>query len=266
MRFGRKIIFPFSLLLVAGLLAGSTRGSSLLARQGWGIVSVEIMIVFLALAYWGFEQHRVSPREVAMTATLGAVAAAGRVLFAPLPNVQPTTFMVIVSGFVFGPRAGFMVGSTAALVSNFFLGQGPWTPWQMIAWGLAGASAGIMSAVFPRLATPGMVGFSFLWGYLFGWLMNLWFWTAFVSPPNWPSFAAICAASFWFDTLHAVSNAALYLLLGPGLVRILRRFRRKLEIVRVSSPDKPVAKAPAGSWQSGENFSPSGRSSAAGSE
>lgn len=237
---GRKIIFPLVLLLIAGLLAGSTRENSLLARQGWGLLAVEIVVIVLVLAYWDFEQRRVTSREVAVVATLAAVAAAGRILFAPLPNVQPTTFMVIISGLIFGPRAGFMVGSTAALVSNFFLGQGPWTPWQMFAWGLAGSSAGVVAAAFPRVATLVMAGFSFLWGYFFGWLMNFWFWAAFISPLTWQSLVVTYAASFWFDTLHAVSNAILYLLLGPSFVKILRRFRRKLEIVYLASQDTPA--------------------------
>jgi hypothetical protein len=65
----------------------------------------------------------------------------GRIPFAALPGVQPTSFLVMVSGLVFGPQAGFMIGAMAALASNFFLGQGPWTPWQMLGWGLMGMSA-----------------------------------------------------------------------------------------------------------------------------
>ncbi len=65
-------------------------------------------------------------------------------LFASLPNVKPVTFIVLVSGVALGPGPGFMVGATSALVSNLFFGQGPWTPWQMLAWGLVGAVGGLL--------------------------------------------------------------------------------------------------------------------------
>ncbi|MCL5057127.1 MAG: ECF transporter S component [Actinobacteria bacterium] len=228
---GQKIALPALLIIVAGLLLAGVDQDNIVARQGWGMLSAEIMLAALAFFYWGFEQGRATSREIALIAVLSAAAAAGRVPFAVLPNVQPTTFMVIVAGSVFGPRAGFMVGSTAALVSNLFLGQGPWTPWQMLAWGLAGVSAGLIKLVFPGMGSRGMAAFSFIWGYLFGGIMNIWHWTAFIQPLNWQSFAAVYAASFWFDTFHALGNAFFYLLFGPSFTKILRRFRRKLKIV-----------------------------------
>jgi len=226
----RKNLFPLFLIIVLGLLFAGIKQDNFIARQGWGLLSAEIMLAALAFFYWGFEQGKASSREIALIAVLGAVAAIGRIPFAALPNVQPTTFMVIVCGFVFGPRAGFMVGSTAALVSNFFLGQGPWTPWQMFTWGLAGASAGLIKIVYPNIGTSGMSVFNFVWGYFFGWIMNLWFWTAFIQPLNWQSFVATYASSFWFDTFHAAGNAAFYLLFGASFTIILKRFRRKLKI------------------------------------
>ncbi|MDN5344639.1 MAG: energy-coupling factor transport system substrate-specific component, partial [Clostridia bacterium] len=155
----RKILFPLALALILGLLLASVKFNALLWGQGWGLLASVIIIMALGLLYWGFEQGRVSTREVAVIAMLGTIAAVGRVPFAGLPNIQPTTFMVIISGFVFGSRAGFMVGSTAALVSNFFLGQGPWTPWQMFAWGLAGTTAGAMKFILPHAGVKAMTAF-----------------------------------------------------------------------------------------------------------
>lgn len=232
----RNLAVPFCLLLFLGLaIAGSIPGAGLLARrQGWGLLSAEILFVLLIIFFWSFEKGRLSSREVALVAVLGAVAAAGRIPFAALPNVQPTTFLVIASGFALGPRAGFMVGSTAALVSNFFLGQGPWTPWQMFAWGLAGSSAGVLKIVFPNAGSKSVAAFNFLWGYLFGWVMNLWFWAAFTQPPGWKTFLAACAASFWFDTLHALGNVLFHEVFGSGLLKILRRTQRKLTVEEIA--------------------------------
>ncbi len=232
---GKQTIFPCGLLVILLLLLGSTRGDNIIARQGWGMLALEIVIITIALLYWDFEQGRASSREVAVIAILGTIAAVARIPFAALPGVQPTTFIVIISGFVFGCRAGFMIGSTAALVSNFFLGQGPWLPWQMFAWGLAGVSAGVVNITFSHTGSKGLALFCFLWGYLFGWIMNFWSWLAFVHPLTWKTFVAYGVASFWFDTFHALANAVFYLCLGPSFMKILKRFRRKLEVFTIDT-------------------------------
>jgi len=226
--FLRKAVFSLFLLLITALLLGSALGNNFPAGQSWGLFSAGMVVIALTVVYWFFERCRVSSREIAVIAVLATIAAVGRIPFAALPGIQPTTFTIIVSGFVFGPRAGFMVGSTAALVSNFFLGQGPWTPWQMFAWGLAGTSAGIIKVILPRIGRRGMTVFSFCWGYLFGWIMNLWFWTSFIHPLSWQSLVATYATSFWFDTLHAAGNGAFYLFFGDSLVKMLKRYRRRL--------------------------------------
>lgn len=215
------------LATVALLALCAWKGGSLVTAN-WGLFSALILAVALVFFYLRFEGSAASSREIGIIAVLAVVAAIARLVFAAIPNIQATTFVVIVSGFVFGPRAGFMVGSTAALISNFFLGQGPWTPCQMFAWGLAGVTSGWLAALKPRLGSPGMVLFSFVWGYLFGWLMNLWFWAAFVRPLNRESFLVTYAASFPFDTFHALSNAGFYLFFGPRVIKVLSRFQKKL--------------------------------------
>src|SRR6266536_4929959 len=77
-------------------------------------------------------------KTLALVATLAAAAAGGRILFAAIPGVQPVTVIAVAAGVALGARAGFGVGALAALASNFFLGQGPWTPWQMLGWGACG--------------------------------------------------------------------------------------------------------------------------------
>src|SRR5204862_1141691 len=92
----------------------------------------------LVAGFAWYERTHPSSRVLALVATLAALAALGRIAFAPLPNVKPTTDIVLIAGFVLGGAPGFVVGATAALASNLVFGQGPWTPWQMVAWGLAG--------------------------------------------------------------------------------------------------------------------------------
>ena len=74
-------------------------------------------------------------RQIMPTLVLAALAAAGRILFGPIPDFKPVSAIAIIAGATLGRRNGFMVGALAALTSNFFFGQGMWTPWQMYAWG-----------------------------------------------------------------------------------------------------------------------------------
>ncbi|HUJ92866.1 MAG TPA: DUF6580 family putative transport protein [Gaiellaceae bacterium] len=166
-----------------------------------------------------------SAKEVAVIATLAAAAAAGRVLLAPIPDVQPVTVIVVVTGVALGVRAGIAVGASAAFVSNFFLGQGLWTPWQMLAWGACGA-IGAWLAPLLRRRIPLAVA-CFLLGYFYGFVLDAWNWYAFY-PHTWASFLARQAAGFPFDTAHAVGNLLLALAAGPELRRLLERYDRRL--------------------------------------
>jgi len=176
-------------------------------------------------------KNSLATKEVALIATMAALAAVGRVPFAFIPGVQPTTFIVMMTGWVFGARIGFLTGAIAALSSNFFLGQGPWTPWQMAAWGLGGAVAGLLSK--KQEAELPLVRFTlltFLWGFLFGWIMNIWHWIGFIYPLNMKTFMATYAVSLPFDSLHACGNAIFSLTFGTTFHRILRRFRKRITV------------------------------------
>ena len=169
-------------------------------------------------------------KTLALVATLAAAAAGGRVLFAAIPGVQPVTVIAVAAGAALGARAGFGVGALAALVSNFFLGQGPWTPWQMLAWGGCGA-AGALLAPLLRRRIPLAVA-CFLLGYAYGFVLDVWNWYGFY-PHTWASFVARQATGFPFNTAHAIGNAALALAAGPELRRMLERYGKRLRTVVV---------------------------------
>src|SRR4051794_34516921 len=113
--------------------------------MSWAAASMVVLGVALAAGFAWWERSRPPSRVLALVATLAALAALGRMAFAPLPNVKPTTDIVLFAGYALGGAPGFVVGAVAAVASNFFFGQGPWTPWQMAAWGgvgLLGAGLG----------------------------------------------------------------------------------------------------------------------------
>src|SRR5437764_1121217 len=113
----------------------------------------------MAAGFAWYERKRPDARIVALVATLAAFAALGRIAFAALPNVKPTTDIVLVSGYALGGAPGFVVGALAGFSSNFFFGQGPWTPWQMGAWGVTGLlGAGLASTPWLAGQPIGMGG------------------------------------------------------------------------------------------------------------
>jgi len=195
------------------------------AFLNWGLVATIVVILAIIAFFFEFEVAAVSSKEIALVAMLGTISAVLRVPFAAIPGVQPCTFLVICSGYVFGPVAGFMVGAMTALVSNFFLGQGPWTPYQMLAWGLAGVSAAYVRQF--NLRRIWLVIFGIFWGYLYGVIINTWFWASFVHPLTLRTFVVTEINSLWFDTFHATGNALFMGLFGMKTIAILERFRKR---------------------------------------
>ncbi len=192
-----------------------------------------IMLVLLAM-FVSFEEGRASAYEVALIAMLAAASIALRVAFAALPQVQPSTFIIIAAGVVYGPRAGFMVGALTPLVSNFFLGHGLWTPFQMFAWGAAGATGGLIAMLWPDISRVGMAIIGFAWGFLFGWITNLS--QLFFVPVTWQSVITIYAMSFWFELVHAITNVVVALIFAVEVLWVLRRYRTRFEVEYLDTP------------------------------
>ena len=204
-----------------------------IASAAWVAVAPEHSGLPLLLAAMGLivagaawlETGSGASKEIVLVATLAAVAAAGRVLFAAIPGVQPVTVIVVAAGAALGARAGFATGALAALASNFFLGQGPWTPWQMLGWGLCGLAG---AALGPLLR--GRVSFAavcFVLGFAFSAMMDVWLWVAFF-PHTWQALTVVMAQGFWYEAAHAIGNVAIALAIGPELRRLLERYARSL--------------------------------------
>ncbi len=186
-----------------------------------------LALVSVGIAAW--EHGPGGAREVALVGSYGAAAAAGRVLFAAIPNVQPVTTMTACAGIALGPRAGAAVGGLAAIVSNGFLGQGPWTPWQMLAWGLVGASGGAAAPLLRR-SRIALIVFCALWGFVFDAILNVVDLATFGPSWTWQAFWALEGRGFAFDVAHATGNAVLAAVAGPGLIRLLDRYGTRLRV------------------------------------
>lgn len=208
--------------------------ATLWIREQYLLLSIcMIMLAFIPFFY-RFERRKLKAEEIVLIAMLAAIAAISRVAFvvAP-PSVQPASFVIMMAGLVFGAETGFMVGCIAALVSNIFLGQGPWTPWQMFAWGMIGFTAGLWRNRIWLQSKFGKVIFGFIWGFLYGWIMNIWHVLGFLQP-SLGTFALAYVASFPHDLLHAVTNAFFLLVFANSWLQILERIQRKYGLLRSS--------------------------------
>ena len=197
--------------------------------MSWQLASFLLLSTALAGGFAWYERSHPSARVLALVGTLAALAVLGRIAFAPVPNVKPTTDLVLLSGFVFGGAPGFAVGAVAALVSNFFFAQGPWTPWQMAAWGGVGmAGAGLARLSGGRVGRIPLAIACGLAGLAFGVLVNFGSVVSYGGGDLGRRFLAYQATSLPWDLAHAGGNIAFFLLFGPALVRMLRRFRTRL--------------------------------------
>jgi energy-coupling factor transport system substrate-specific component len=212
----------------------------------WQLTTFTLLAGVLGLGFAWYERTHPTSKVLAMVATLAALAALGRVAFAPLPNVKPTTDIVFLTGYVLGGAPGFAVGALAALSSNLVFGQGPWTPWQMVGWGLVGiigaAWAPLTRGRLVRIPTAAVL---IACAFLFGALTNLSTLTAAGGTPSLSQWLAIEATGLPFDVAHAAGNVVFFLAFGPAFVRVLQRYRARLEVRwTVAPPSLPTPTTP----------------------
>jgi energy-coupling factor transport system substrate-specific component len=196
----------------------------------WQMASFGLLVIALTAGFTWYERAHPTAKVLALVATLAALAALGRVAFAPLPNVKPTTDIVLLSGYVLGAAPGFVVGAVAALASNFFFGQGPYTPWQMAGWGAVGVFGALLAAGFGRdLGRWPLAVACGLAGLAYGVWMDVHLWVMYTGH-TLGELGVLSARSVPFNVAHVAGNVVFCVAFGPVLVRALRRFRDRFEI------------------------------------
>lgn len=210
------------------------------ARQTAPLMTMLLLTVCLLILLVEMQGQAVSAKVVAALGVLVAVTATLRFLEAAVPGpggFSPIFAPIILAGFVFGTRFGFLMGALTLLVSALITGGvGPWLPYQMFAAGWVGLTAGWLPSL--RRPLPLLCFFAFAWGLLFGLLMNLYFWpfTVGSGSDNWQPGLSLAAGaaryvafyastSLLWDLIRAVGNVVLLLVLGMPAIRALTRFR-----------------------------------------
>lgn len=205
-------------------------GVKLFQDRKYNIISMIIALLSCVPFFICFEKGKSGAREMVVIAVMIAISVVGRLIFAPIPGFKPVTAIVIITGIAFGAQAGFLTGSMSAIVSNIFYGQGPWTPFQMVVWGLIGLIAGL---VFKRDKKPnyllliivGIVG-----GIMFSLLMDIWSTISFDGEFILARYLFYITSSLPFMLIYAVSNVVFLLLLTNPILKKLNRIKTKYSI------------------------------------
>lgn len=212
------------LLLIPATLFFATK----LPGRSFYITGTLIIIELLIPFFMAFEGRKPQARELVILAVMCAIAIVARVAI-PMPNFKAIFAVIMLSGIAFGPEAGFMVGAISAFASNFFYGQGPFTPWQMMAYGAGGMLAGFLfakgrlprkpwlMAVFGFLATLLWVGPLLDCSSIFLMLSNL----------SWTSVGIILTAGMPMNVGNGICTVLVMLLFGKPLLDRLNRIQVK---------------------------------------
>ncbi len=193
------------------------------------LIIIESMIPFFMV----FESRKPKARELIVISVLCAIAVAGRTAFFMLPQFKPVASLVIIAGACFGGETGFLVGAVTGFVSNFFFGQGPWTPWQMFAFGIIGFIAGIF---FKRGFLPKTKVALCIYGFLatfviYGGIMNPASVIMWQNKITWEMIVSAYIMGLPFDLIHALSTVFLLWLISNPMIDKLERIKVKYDLI-----------------------------------
>ncbi len=188
-------------------------------------ITVACVILALILFYASFDKKIVGTRRMVIIAVMTALSVIGRAVFSMIPAFKPITSIVIITAIWIGPESGFLVGSLTAVISNFQFGQGPWTPFQMFAWGMIGLIAGYLGDPLRRSRVALAVYGAFA-GIAYSMIMDIWTVLWYGEGFNWSLYLAALATALPYMIGYAVSNVVFLLVLG-------RPFGEKLQRVKI---------------------------------
>jgi Prenyltransferase and squalene oxidase repeat len=199
--------------------------------MSWPLATFLIVGLVLLAGWLAYERSQPSARMVAVVATLAAVAALGRDAFVALPEVKPITAIVLVVGYVLGPLPGFTVGAIGMLASNVMLGQGPYTPWQMAAWGMVGVAGAVLGRLtgrrLGRLPLALACGLAALAATE---VMNVYTWTLGATHTLAAFLLIAGATALSFNLVDAGASFLFGLAFAPELARVLIRMRARMDV------------------------------------
>lgn len=211
-----QIVLPFAVMPAVLLLPKQTMG------QYYALISFLMVLCALLLFLAGFDRRELGTRRMILVSVMTALSVVGRLL----PVIKPITALTVLSALYLGKEAGFLVGALSAVLSNFIMGHGPWTPFQMLAWGLIGLFAGILAKPLQRSRLL-LFGYGLLSGAAYSLLLDVWttVWTYGAFTPG--AYLAAISTALPYTVLYAVSNVLFLALFAKPVGDKLHRIEVK---------------------------------------
>ena len=211
-----RYVIPFAVIPAVVFLGGS------ILREKWHLwLSFAVAILSVLLFATGFERKQTGSRRLVLVSVMAALCVAGRFI----PFFKPITALTVITAMYMGGEAGFLTGSMAALISNFYFGQGPWTPFQMLAWGLIGLASGLLHKPLKKSRILLCV-YGVLTGVLYSLVMDVWTVLWYQNGFRWDLYFSAVVAALPHTALYGVSNFIF-------LWFFSRPFGQKLECIRI---------------------------------
>ncbi|TBL77644.1 ECF transporter S component [Paenibacillus thalictri] len=231
-RFSRRAWLAAALILIV-IPATILFGVFVLDDRKYYFISLLIVLYTMIPFAMVFERRKPQARELVVIAVLAAIAVAGRAAFFMLPQFKPVVAVVIIAGVCFGAEAGFLVGAASGFVSNFFFGQGPWTPWQMFCFGLIGFLAGILfkKGLLGKSKLPLCVFGGLSTYFIYGGIINIGSLLMVTPQFSWQALLAFYATSFWFDVVHAIATVFFLFVISQPMIEKLDRIKIKYGLI-----------------------------------
>lgn len=220
------IFYAIAFVLVPVLIA---IGIVYLPNKNYALVMVSFAVLFNIPFLLNFEKSKTMTREIVLIAVMVTLTVVSRLIFAPLPSFKPVTAMVIITGIAFGAKAGYITGAMSALLSDVFFGQGPWTPFQMLVWGIIGFFAGVLFCGRKFRIVP-IVIYSTICGMIFSVVMDIWTVFAIDGTFTFLRYGEVLLASLPFMAIYAVSNFVFTLILTKPFLKKMLRIKVKFGV------------------------------------
>lgn len=216
-----------SVVVLCVLIPVVVIGGALLFREKqYAWISLCVVLLACIPFFLRFERSDADAKRMILLAVLAALSVLGRILFTPIPGFKPVTAMVVITAMYFGGEAGFLTGALSAVVSNFWFGQGPWTPFQMFAWGTVGFIGGLLAGPLKK-SRIALAVYGILSGVLYSFLMDIWTVLWADGYFNFSRYLAALLSAIPTTVTYAVSNVVFLELLARPIGKILDRIKTK---------------------------------------
>ncbi len=221
-----------SLVILVSVIITVLVGVYWLDGRKYYFISLMVILETLIPFFISFEQKNHRAREIVIISVLCAIAVSGRTAFFMVPQFKPVIAVVIISAVSFGKDTGFLVGTVTGFVSNFFFGQGPWTPWQMISFGVVGFVAGVFSetGIIAKKRLHLCVLGALVTLIVYGGIMNPASIIMYQKNPTWEMIVSAYAVGLPLDAIHAMSTALFLWFISEPMIEKLERIKTKYNI------------------------------------